>query len=500
MEKAVTLQWGKERLEVQIGKVEDLDVFRAKVYSLTNVLPDKQKLFFKGKLIKEGTLESNGISSSSQLMLMGKAEGTGISLAQRMASAKVVFAEDLSVQQRAIHYAAVKGEDLPVGLHNLGNTCYVNSVAQLLHSVPELAETLNAQQPRPAERAGKICSALKALFAKMGSAGESFRPAEFLQAFFDNYPQFAEREADSPAFKQQDAEEALSLVLSDLASGSDSLQSVVEKLFGFSTTTFSESTEGETSIQNGHDRKLSCIIDNEMNPISQLGDGLRIGLQATVNKTSSVLGREGLFTQTTRLEALPSYLLIQQIRFVWREKDRGSNVEARKVKILRSVAFPPTLDVFELCSEQLKAQLNSTREAELERQRRQKETFEGEFEEFKKQKTGEEDNIKLFRDFKERQSQQENLRQSQRIWRVHGDQGNTGQYALIGVVTHQGRSADQGHYIAWVRGKGSFWHKYDDEEVTEVTLEEILNLKGGGDWHTAYLLLYRKLQFLPEDA
>ncbi len=68
-----------------------------------------------------------------------------------------------------------------------------------------------------------------------------------------------------------------------------------------------------------------------------------------------------------------------------------------------------------------------------------------------------------------------------------------GEYELMGVVTHKGRSADAGHYIGWVRQapESSYWWKYDDDVVTEVTTADILNLKGGGDWHSAYLNFYR---------
>ena len=68
-----------------------------------------------------------------------------------------------------------------------------------------------------------------------------------------------------------------------------------------------------------------------------------------------------------------------------------------------------------------------------------------------------------------------------------------GRYELMGVVTHKGRSADSGHYIGWVRQhpESDFWWKFDDDKVTEVHTAEILDLKGGGDWHTAYLNIYR---------
>ena len=69
----------------------------------------------------------------------------------------------------------------------------------------------------------------------------------------------------------------------------------------------------------------------------------------------------------------------------------------------------------------------------------------------------------------------------------------SGTYELFGVVTHKGRDADSGHYIGWVRqAEGSdLWWKYDDETVTEVNTAEILELKGGRD--IAYLNFYRCL-------
>jgi ubiquitin carboxyl-terminal hydrolase 14 len=74
----------------------------------------------------------------------------------------------------------------------------------------------------------------------------------------------------------------------------------------------------------------------------------------------------------------------------------------------------------------------------------------------------------------------------------------TGNYELFGVVTHKGRSADSGHYIGWVRqpaledgSSSDLWWKFDDDVVSEVNTADILNLKGGGDWHTAYMNFYR---------
>jgi ubiquitin carboxyl-terminal hydrolase 14 len=80
------------------------------------------------------------------------------------------------------------------------------------------------------------------------------------------------------------------------------------------------------------------------------------------------------------------------------------------------------------------------------------------------------------------------------LYRPHGLGLDTGNYQLVAVVTHKGRSADGGHYVGWVHKSGDDWYQYDDDIVSYVKTEDILNLKGGGDWHTAYLCIYRKLE------
>ncbi len=71
----------------------------------------------------------------------------------------------------------------------------------------------------------------------------------------------------------------------------------------------------------------------------------------------------------------------------------------------------------------------------------------------------------------------------------------TGLYDLAAIVTHSGRSAEGGHYVAWVR-RGEDWRtepflkanflkvKYDDDKVTTLpSADEIAKLEGGGEYH-----------------
>jgi len=83
----------------------------------------------------------------------------------------------------------------------------------------------------------------------------------------------------------------------------------------------------------------------------------------------------------------------------------------------------------------------------------------------------------------------------------------TGLYELRGIVTHQGASADSGHYTAYVKKEGikdsktgkkeaedGKWWWFNDDRVSEVDGEKIETLAGGGETHSALILLYRAVE------
>ena len=76
----------------------------------------------------------------------------------------------------------------------------------------------------------------------------------------------------------------------------------------------------------------------------------------------------------------------------------------------------------------------------------------------------------------------------------------SGWYDLVAVLTHVGRAADSGHYIAWTRRENNEskegdeaggWWKFDDDKVSPVGADEIAKLEGGGDWHTGMYTMLR---------
>ena len=415
---------------------------------------------------------------------------------------KQVFYEDLTPEQRAQFYKNVLKEVLPVGLVNLGNTCYLNSTMQVLHQIPELKQTVNTTTITTPGVHGHLVKQMKVLFNQLENAGEAIEPRQFLLAFFAAFPQFSERDEDMKSYRQQDADECFQALLNEIeptlkANAGDIIQKLFEIQFKIITRN-KEASEEEPVIAFENARKLTCIIDNQMNPVNNLSEGIKVALEDTITKFSESLGRNAEFFRRAQLLTLPPYLLVQKIRFVWREKDAGTNTEARKAKILRNVAYPKILDVIEFCADELKEQLLPNRNIEAEQIEQEKKDAQEAYETYKKenQKEGE-DNYKLYRAFKEEQKRKDDLAHDKRLWGDHSAGKMTGNYELVGVITHKGRSSDSGHYVAWLQHKGDTWMKYDDDEVTKVGIDDVMNLRGGGDWHMAYYLMYRRLDFYP---
>ncbi|KAL4237112.1 Ubiquitin carboxyl-terminal hydrolase 14 [Mactra antiquata] len=475
----VNVKWGKEKFtDVECNTDELPEVFKAQLFALSGVQPDRQKVMMKGAVLKDDTWGNYKLKDGAMLLMMGTAE----ELPQEPAQ-KTVFMEDMTEQQLA------SALEVPAGLTNLGNTCYMNATIQCLRSVPELKQALEKYSGGltmggAIVAADSITAGLRDLVISMDKSGQALPPIVFLQVLHMAYPQFAEK-SEHGGFQQQDANECWTEIVRCLqqklpaitsntdqntsASASSSSRGFMDQYFGgeFDVTMKCEETEDETPSNNTEKfYQLSCFIEKE---VKYMHTGLRSRLEEHITKNSPTLGRDAVYKKSNKIRRLPGYLTIQFVRFYFKEK------ESINAKILKDVKFPLSLDVFELCSEELQQKLIPAREK------------------FKEQEDKlAEEASKIKKDGGKPNQPKEEKKTKKDPFSFPDDEGsnNSGYYELQAVLTHKGRSSSSGHYVAWVRRKGDEWLMFDDDMVTPITSEDVLKLSGGGDWHCAYVLLY----------
>ncbi|GBP35589.1 Ubiquitin carboxyl-terminal hydrolase 14 [Eumeta japonica] len=471
----VKVKWGKETYPgVEVNTDEEPIVFKAQIFALTGVQPERQKVVCKGVTLRDDVWGNFKLSNNALVLVMGSKE-------EDVPTAPVEqtrFVEDMNESELATAL------DLPEGLINLGNTCYMNATVQCLKTVPELKNALlNYDKTSGGGTAGELTSALSDTMSALESGGAGAcagAAAKLLRALHATTPRFAER-APGGGLAQQDASEcwteivrALQQRLPAAPSPSGSRASVIEQYFGgtLDVELVCAETEEPPARSSESFLQLSCFISQD---VKYLQSGLRSKMSEQITKLSETLGRDAVYNKTSKISRLPAYLTVQFVRFFYKEK------ESINAKILKDVKFPLELDVYELCSPELQERLMPMR---------------NKFKEL-------EDAAIASSLSSKRNSRGDIHKDKKRIlpyW-FENDIGsnNSGYYRLQAVLTHRGRSSSSGHYVAWV-ARANGWLRCDDDAVTPVTEDEVLKLSGGGDWHCAYLLLYGpKILELPEE-
>lgn len=405
---------------------------------------------------------------------------------------------------------------------------------------------------------GDLVSSLRDLYRHMGETQEGFPPYGLLTALRQTHPQFAQKAKTGNGYAQQDAEEAWSQIIYDIkqklnVDGTDNSGFVEKYMQGAFESTLSppEELAGQEEATHSSDTflKLNCHIDGN---IHHLKDGIEAGLKEEVEKRSETLGRDAVYTKKSSISRLPKYLTVHFVRNYWR-KDIN-----KKTKIMKKVTFPDELDIVEHCTDDLRKRLIPVRdkirdvrkdEQDMERARKRQKLAHKQEEDRKKdaamqaeaapiaklrdQKDKKENKIEqqsggdldVYKTDAEYEAEKEaSLKAAKKALfaaidseLAHDEGANkSGIYELRGVIAHQGASADSGHYTSYVKKEGRLvddpkapggkrreedgkWWWFNDDKVSEVDLDRVLALSGGGESFSALVLLYRAIELPKEE-
>ncbi|KAG8838308.1 deubiquitinating enzyme [Serendipita sp. 400] len=511
-------------------------VFKQAIYEQTGVPVERMKVMTKGVVLKEDTQWSKLALKSGHIFTVIGATGE----LPKPPEQPVVFLEDLTDGD------ASSSLRLPVGLVNLGNTCYMNSTLQCLRTIPELEIALRRFTATPQSGPnGMLTTELRRLYEAMSQTTDKMIPAIFLQKLRVVAPQFAEQRPGQ-GYAQQDAEECLGSILTAMrdshlkvhTSDDSPPAELVEKyIMGEMTTEHlcDEAPEETSTVSVSAFLKLDCNINITTN---YMQTGIKESLDQKIEKHSPTLGRTATYSQKSRISRLPSNLIVHMVRFWWRQDIN------KKAKIMRKVKFPFELDVLDFVTEDLKRKLLPVnarlKEIENDRHERRKvrkrtrkintsssvvvpsapappvsptvtvggnEAPEGveRMSETIHDTVMSSDADADERDIRAREtSELEALIDPE----LRADIGSnvTGIYELVGMITHKGASADSGHYIAFARADVldsrdelnpdydrdmDQWVRFDDDKVSPIPAEKVAALDGGGEDSAAYILLYR---------
>ncbi|KAI9088744.1 hypothetical protein DFS34DRAFT_421316 [Phlyctochytrium arcticum] len=491
----VNVKWsGKKLDDIEVDTDQPGVVFKTQLYTITGVPPERQKIMVKGGMLKDDSdINSLNWKEGQTLMMMGTAGEL-----PKAPDQPIQFMEDMSDSQIA------KALKLPAGLTNMGNTCYLNATLQCFRAMPEL-QTALLKMPAGmnADSRNNLAFALRSLFDELERSGDAVTPLMFLQLLRTVFPQFGEM--DNRGYMQQDAEECWGQIVNALGEkvpgftkdgeGDSGKKFVEQYMTGelINSLTCDEAPEESPSISTDTFNKLRVNIGAGVSTymLTDIGKGL----EEKIEKNSPSLGRIAQYTKKSKISRLPAYLAVNFVRFQWKQDIQG------KAKILKKVKFPMDLDMTEFCTLDLMEKIRPAKlrikEAEEEKANQRK---------AKKAKLDEAPggasssmDVDVQAEKKEdkkilsRTEELEKLKELGVDASLYNDVGAnvSGQYELVAVLTHVGRAADSGHYIGWVKHTDDQWWKFDDDKVSQISPEDISKLEGGGDWHTAYICLYR---------
>ncbi|ORM39947.1 Ubiquitin carboxyl-terminal hydrolase 7 [Babesia sp. Xinjiang] len=481
----VQVKWmGKQFNDLELNLDAPLELFKAQMFSLTGVPPDRQKLMYKGLLSDSVDLRKTALCNGAKIMMIGTAE----KLVER--DEPVRFYEFISAEERSEIFKSVKTRRIPIGLVNLGNTCYFNAVFQFLLPVRDLWDSIDLLSARETvdskQDQYKFARSLVEMRHNLPNTLSRYIPMAQIQLLRKVNPLFSRTDESTGLHLQQDAEECLSCILNCINGLGDA--KITDNVFGYTLSTTirrKDPPEGQSSTPVGgvlqeRNIKLNCYMGTQLTSVGTLMDGIMLSLNEELMKFNADAGCDVLHEKVSRISELPKYLIVHLVRFEWKQESEVSKTNAVKAKVCRRVNFERELDITPICTEEVKPLLNAANA------------------------------IVMRKDFDLKESQDGGPFKG---YEMYPGKYATGRYELEAVVTHQGRSADGGHYVCWTKDQreastgdtdesedakpsGDGWLMFDDDTVTEYRWGSFDLCGGRSDFHIAVLLLY-KAQCVP---
>jgi len=489
----ISVKWGTQAYDVEINESTSCKEFMKTCSELTGLPVENMKVSgFKSKGFLKPTddkLLTIGFKTKQKVMIVGHLPSRAVA---NPSGPVTRFVEDLSKQERLELLNETEKQALPIGINNLGVTCYMNSVVQALRAIPPVKKALiDYAKDNPVKGAGpidmdSIATDLSHLIVDLEGGTEAPTPTKLIASMRTKFPELTRRSSDNNGFMQQDVDEFwmyLVQIFNESRIGND--KNPITDAFRFEnkvTIELDRTVEGQEDlpplasvVKTDGSSKLTCLMGTVTNPVSQVHQGLKLALDTTLSKRVEELdGKEYQFKSTSKLISLPEFLEIQFVRFEWKKISATRNSDGPsglRAKVVRRIAFSQSMDLFEYCDETLQRDLGPARNAISDME------------------------INTSKDVEMKDATNENEVDE---WVTVPD----GSYDLVSVVTHEGRSAESGHYVCWrkkflddaprQKGEDSLWLKFDDEKVSEHTWDTI-DLQGGrGDYHMAYLTFWRQ--------
>merc|ERR1739838_795560 len=368
----------------------------------------------------------------------------------------------------------------------------MNSVVQALRAVtPVKTALIDFAKENPAQPLGRIdmdniASDLSHLVFDLEGGTEAPTPTKLIASMRTKFPELTRRSSDGNGFMQQDVDEFwMYLVQIFNESRIANENNPMTDAFRFQnkvTVELDRSVKDQENLKAitptvtlDEAFKLTCLMGTVAHPVSQIHQGLKLALDTTLNKRVEELdGKEYQFKSTTKLMSLPEFLNLQFVRFEWKKISQtrtSDGPSGLRAKVVRRIAFSTSMDMYEYCEESLQKDLGPARNAISDM------------------------GINSSKDVDMKDATDEAVADE---WVTVPD----GSYDLVAVVTHEGRTAESGHYVCWrkkylddlhrKKEEDLLWLKFDDEKVSEHSWE-VIDLQGGrGDYHMAYLTFWKQ--------